>query len=188
MSESHEYLRSVTVGGPPTDGATVRLVEYDPGWPGLFAAHEARIRQALGPRVLWIEHVGSTSVPGLAAKPILDVVLAVADPAEEDDYIPALEAAGFALRIREPAWHGHRLLRPADQTVNLHVFGEGCPEIERMTAFRDRLRARPEDRALYERTKRGLAARTWRYVQDYSDAKDDVVREIHRRIAADAAG
>jgi GrpB-like predicted nucleotidyltransferase (UPF0157 family) len=123
-------------------------------------------------------------VPGLAAKPIIDIVLAVPDSSDEDTYVPALEAAGYVLRIREPDWYEHRVLKKTEPNVNLHVFTEGCVEIDRMLAFRDHLRADAADRELYERTKRDLAAREWAYVQDYADAKTEVVEEIITRAGA----
>ena len=162
----------------------ITLVDYDPAWPERFAVEASRIRDALGARATAIEHAGSTSVPGMAAKPIVDIVLAVPDPTAEADYVPALEAIGYGLRLREPDWHEHRLLTPADHSVNLHVFAAGEPEIARMLRFRDRLRASPEDFALYLETKRELAARDWPSTQDYADAKSDVVEEILTRAAA----
>jgi GrpB-like predicted nucleotidyltransferase (UPF0157 family) len=159
----------------------VRLVDYDPDWPGLFAREAARLRDALGDRVLLVEHVGSTSVPGLAAKPIVDVLLAVADSADEAAYVPALEAAGYALRIREPEWHEHRLFKGPDTEVNLHVFSAGSAEIERMLLFRDRLRDVDAERERYVAAKRALAQRRWQHVQDYADAKTAVVEEIIAR-------
>ena len=157
---------------------TVTLADYDPAWPERFAREAERIRGALGDRAVVLEHAGSTSVPGMAAKPIVDVVLGIPDPTAEDDYVPALEALGYELHIREPGWHRHRLLKPPDRSVNLHVFAAGSSEIARMLRFRDRLRASPEAFALYLATKRRLAARTWDYLQDYADAKDAVVAEI----------
>jgi GrpB-like predicted nucleotidyltransferase (UPF0157 family) len=127
---------------------------------------------------LRIEHVGSTSVPGLAAKPIIDVLLVVADATDEGAFVPALEAAGYRLRIREDE---HRLFKGPDVDVNLHVFSSGHPEVDRMLLFRDWLRAVPADRELYLRTKRELAKRRWRYVQNYADAKTTVVEEILAR-------
>ena len=128
-----------------------------------------------------MEHVGSTSVPGLAAKPIIDISLAVADSADEQAYVPALEAAGYFLRIREPDWFEHRGFGRRDARVNLHVFSAGCAEIDRMLRFRDRLRRDDADRELYERTKRELAQRQWKYVQNYADAKSAVVEAILAR-------
>jgi GrpB-like predicted nucleotidyltransferase (UPF0157 family) len=128
-----------------------------------------------------VENVGSTSVPGLAAKPIIDILLLVSDPADEDAYVPQLEAAGYLLHGREPGWHQHRLLRGTEPPANVHVFAIGSSEVERMLLFRDRLRAHPDERELYERAKRELAARRWGYVQDYADAKSQVVEEIIAR-------
>ena len=176
-----EELREVTVGEPARLDGPVRLVEYDPEWPALYAREEARVRRALGDRALSVEHVGSTSVPGLAAKPIVDVLLIVADPADEPAYVPALVEQGYAMRIREPRWYEHRMLKGPDTDVNLHVFGEACPEAERMLRFRDRLRAGADDRGRYLAVKRVLARRRWRFVQDYADAKSDVIAEILAR-------
>jgi GrpB-like predicted nucleotidyltransferase (UPF0157 family) len=179
-----EALRAVFVGGAsPTTGPIV-LAEYDPAWPEQFRREEARIRAALGPAALLVEHVGSTSVPGLAAKPLIDIVLAVPDTTDEPAYVPALEAAGYVLRIRENDWHQHRLFKGPEVDLNLHVFSHGCPEIDRMIAFRDRLRTHPADRERYERTKRTLAARRWDFVQQYADAKTEVIAAI----LAEAAG
>ncbi|HEV8403692.1 MAG TPA: GrpB family protein [Candidatus Limnocylindrales bacterium] len=156
----------------------IHLADYDPAWPIRYAREAESIRATLGDRALLIEHVGSTSVPGLAAKPIIDIVLAVADSADEAAYVPSMEAAGWVLRIREPAWFEHRLFKDPDWTVNLHVFSAGCPEIDRMIAFRDRLRADDADRLRYEAAKRELAARDWAYVQGYADAKGEVIGSI----------
>ena len=178
---SEEEIAAARIGpGDFLDGP-VELVEYDEAWPALYLVEEARIFAALGDRALQIEHVGSTSVPGLAAKPRIDIVLAVRDSADEPSYVPALEAVGYVLRIREPDWHEHRLLNRPDIAVNLHVFSAGCVEIERLQRFRDHLRRDVNDRALYERTKRALARQTWRHVQHYADAKTQVVEEILER-------
>jgi len=158
--------------------APIVLAEYDPSWPERFAREAERIRGALGPRAVVVEHAGSTSVPGMAAKPVVDIVLGVPDPSAEDDYVPALQTLGYTLHIREPEWHEHRLLKPADAGVNLHVFAADSPEIARMLRFRDRLRSSPEAFDLYLTTKRALAARRWERTQDYADAKDRVVAEI----------
>lgn len=164
----------------PLNG-TITLVAYDPAWPHLFAREATRIRAALGDRALLLEHVGSTSVPGLAAKPKIDLLLVVANTADEPAYVPALEAAGYVLHIREPDWYEHRLFKGPDTAINLHVFSLGCEEIERMLRFRDWLRTNPADRELYERTKRELARQEWKYVQNYADAKSAVVQEILAR-------
>lgn len=178
---TEEELRAVTVGERKPLNRAITLMPYDPLWPTLFEREAQRIHAALGDRVLLLEHVGSTSVPGLMAKPIVDMVLAVADSADEDAYVPALENAGYMLRIREAQWHEHRLFKSPHIAGNLHVFSAGCPEIERMLRFRDWLRAHDEDQELYQQTKRELAGRTWKYTQNYADAKSDVVEEILAR-------
>lgn len=181
-----EFLAAVTVGPVQPLTGPIEMAEYDPEWPLLYEREERRIRSALGDRVVRIEHVGSTSVPGLPAKPIVDIVLEVPSSADEDAYLPDLEAAGYPLRIREPEWYEHRLFKGPDTNVNLHVFTAGCEEVEVMLRFRDHLRANESDRELYAAAKRQLAARGWKHVQQYADAKTDVVREIIER--ADAAG
>ena len=181
-------LRAVTIGEPTVLTGPIELVDYDPAWPALFQREAARIRSILGDGVRLLEHVGSTSVPGLAAKPIIDIVLAVSDSADEAAYVPAMETAGYLLRIREPDWCEHRLFKGPDTGVNLHVFTEGSPEIERMLVFRDRLRAHPDERLVYERSKRELAARDWTYLQHYADAKSEVVEAIIARANAGGAG
>lgn len=170
-----EYLQ------PADAGDEVVLVEYDAGWPARYRRHEERIRAALGDRVVEVHHAGSTSVPGLAAKDVIDVVLVVSDPTDEAAYVPALEAAGYTFHLREPEWHEHRLFKERSPRVNLHVFGPDCEEVRRMLAFRDHLRSDDTDRRLYERTKRDLATREWGRVQDYADAKTDVVSDIMKR-------
>ena len=165
----------------------IQLVDYNPAWPRLFAREAERVRAALGDQVLLLEHVGSTSVPGLAAKPKIDMLLVVANTADEPAYVPALEAAGYQLHIREPDWYEHRLFTGPDTDINLHVFTIGCEEIERMVRFRNWLRAHDADRDLYQRTKQELAQREWKYTQNYADAKTAVVREIIARAQAAAS-
>jgi GrpB-like predicted nucleotidyltransferase (UPF0157 family) len=174
-------LAAIRVGEAAPAAGPIVLADYNPEWPRLFEREAERIRSALGDGALEIEHTGSTSVPGLAAKPILDVVLVVADSTDEALYVPALEAAGYVLRMREPEWFEHRLLKGMAPSVNLHVFSRGCEEVERMLRFRDHLRANEDDRRLYERTKRELAGHGWGHVQNYADAKTGVIREILAR-------
>jgi GrpB-like predicted nucleotidyltransferase (UPF0157 family) len=181
---TEEGIRAAVVGElKPLDGP-ILLADYDPAWPALFEREAARIRTALGDEAMLVEHVGSTSVPGLAAKPIIDIVLAVPDPADEASYVPALEAAGYVLRIREPEWFEHRVFKGPDTNVNLHVFTVGAGEIERMLLFRDWLRANLSERDLYLQTKRELVTRSWQYVQNYADAKTAVVDAIIERARA----
>ncbi len=181
MALSDDEIRAATIGELQAHAAPIDLAEYDPEWPLLFEREAERIRAALGERALRVEHVGSTSVPGLAAKPLIDMVLVVSDSADEEAYVPPLEAAGYVLRIREPDWFEHRLFKGPDTNVNVHTFSAGCEEVERMLAFRDWLRAHDDDRELYESAKRELAAREWKYVQNYADAKSAVVNEIVTR-------
>jgi GrpB-like predicted nucleotidyltransferase (UPF0157 family) len=183
-SLTEEQLRQVTIGELTAVNAPITLVPPDPTWPNLFAAEARRIRAALGERALQIEHVGSTAVPGLVAKPIIDILLVVADSADESSYVPALEAAGYVLRIREPDWYQHRLFKGPTIDLNLHIFTVGCEEVERVLLFRDWLRTNEADRELYARTKRELAGQRWTYIQNYADAKSAVVQAILARAQA----
>ena len=180
-AKREEELQAVTIGLPTRVDGPILLADYDPAWPLQYEREAARVRAALGSRVLLLEHAGSTSVPGLAAKPFIDIVLGVADPADEPAYVPDLEAAGYVLRIREPDWHEHRMFKDTDPVVQIHVFPSDSSEIERMLAFRDWLRSHDDERDLYLATKRELAARDWTYVQDYADAKGVVVEAIIAR-------
>ncbi|QSQ19489.1 GrpB family protein [Pyxidicoccus parkwayensis] len=181
---TEEELRAATLGELKPLTRPIVVSDYDPAWPALFEREAARVRATLGERVKCLEHVGSTSVPGLPAKPVIDLVLTVADSADEASYVPMMEAAGYVLRIREPHWFEHRLFKGPDTDINLHVFTEGCTEVGQMLLFRDWLRTHPEDLELYATTKRELAKREWKYVQNYADAKTDVVRQILARARA----
>jgi GrpB-like predicted nucleotidyltransferase (UPF0157 family) len=161
----------------------IEIREYDPEWPRLYVREAARIRTILGDRVQRLEHAGSTSVPGLPAKPIIDIVLEVQDSSDEAAYVPDLEDGGYVLTIREPEWFEHRVFKGPDTNVNLHVFSAGCDETDRMVLFRDWLREHRADRDHYAAAKRELAARDWKYVQQYADAKTAVVGEIMARAA-----
>ena len=177
-------ILAVHVGEIKPLNQPIQLVDYDPTWPHLFVREAERVRAVLGSQVLQLEHVGSTSVPGLAAKPKIDILLVVANAADEAAYVPALTAAGYQLHIREPDWYEHRLLKGPDTDLNLHVFTIGCEEIDRMVRFRNWLRTHDADRELYQRTKQELAQRNWKYTQNYADAKTAVVREILARAQA----
>ena len=176
---TEEQIRAHTIGEPQPVAGKIPIVDYRPEWPALFEREAGRIRSVLGGRALRIEHTGSTSVPGLAAKPINDMLLVVADS--------ALESAGYRLRTREEDWFQHRVFKGPDSDVNLHVFSSGCPEIERILLFRDWLRSNAWDRELYRRTKLALAEQDWKYVQNYADAKTAVIEEIlaRARLAAE---
>ena len=181
---TEEDLQATCVGKVIPHDAPITLVEYDPRWPALFDREAARIRAVLGAAAVRVEHVGSTSVPGLAAKPIIDMLLAVPDSADEPAYVPALEDAGYVLSIREPDWFEHRLFKGPDTDINLHVFTVGSAEIDQMLMFRDWLRADEADRDAYLRVKRDLAKRTWRHVQHYADSKTAIVQQVMARARA----
>jgi GrpB-like predicted nucleotidyltransferase (UPF0157 family) len=157
------------------------IADYDAAWPERFRREEAKIRSVLGMAALSVEHVGSTSVPGLAAKPIVDILLVVEDSGEEVSYLPALEEAGYVLRVREPDFDEHRMLRTPQKDVHVHVFSTGSKEIRRLLLLRDHLREDQEDRELYASTKLELASRDWPSMQHYADAKTGVVEAILAR-------
>jgi GrpB-like predicted nucleotidyltransferase (UPF0157 family) len=187
MPANEDYLRAHTVGELTPLSGPIRIVDYDPEWPNRFECEADKIRSALGDRGLRIEHTGSISVPGLAAKPIVDILLVLADSSRETDYAQALEQAGYHLHIREPGWHEHRMFRSPERDVNLHVFSTGSVEIERILAFRDRLRTNQSDRELYARAKLALAGQDWKYTQNYADAKSAVIEEIISRAGTSTA-
>ena len=162
----------------------IEVAGPDPGWPRQYDVLAGRIRDALGWRVLQLEHVGSTAVPGLAAKPVIDIDLTVADPGREQDYVPALEAIGFRLVIREPWWYGHRALRADQPRSNLHVCGFDSPEPIRHRIFRDWLRGNPDERDRYAAAKRQAASAAnagGEHVMQYNARKQQVIREIYHR-------
>lgn len=191
ITRHHDETDVIYVGAHPTD-YTLRIEEPDPTWAQRYHELETRILAALGGRVLAIQHIGSTSVPGLPAKPIIDIDLAVADPADEGAYIPDLEALGYVHWLTEPEWHQHRLLKQLDEPrVHLHVFGPDCPEMVRHQMFRDWLIAHPEDRERYAAAKRAAAAEMAATGDDhgalgfgmrYSRIKEPVVHEIYHRM------
>jgi GrpB-like predicted nucleotidyltransferase (UPF0157 family) len=169
-------------GATPATG--IEIADPDPSWPRQYDYLASRIRAALGWRALQLDHVGSTSVPGLAAKPVIDVDLTVADPGREQDYVPALQAIGFRLTIREPWWHGHRVLRAAEPSCNLHVFGFDSPEPIRHRILRNWLRGNPEERDRYAAAKREaafMANAAGEHVMQYNARKQQVIREIYHR-------
>jgi GrpB-like predicted nucleotidyltransferase (UPF0157 family) len=177
---SDEYLASVSIGKREPLNDRIRLAPYDANWPSMFTMASEKVRRALAEKALRVEHVGSTAVPSLSAKPVIDMIVVVDDSSDEGSYVPLLDAEGFTLRAREPDWFQHRLLvlKAGEQTWQLHVFSIGCEEVERMVAFRDWLRTHENDRRLYESTKVELAARTWKHVQNYADAKSEIIRRI----------
>ncbi|MFH8484749.1 GrpB family protein [Streptomyces longisporoflavus] len=186
-------IEAAHVVAPPKLNGPVTLREYDPRWPEVFEREAARMRECLGHVDHHIEHVGSTSVPDLPAKPVIDILLTVSDPGDEASYVPALERPGFTLVIREPDWYEHRVLRkydldPSVESANLHVLPEDCEEAVRMLRFRDWLRTDSGDRELYADAKRSLSRQSWEYMQNYADAKSRVVTEILERAMAGENG
>jgi GrpB-like predicted nucleotidyltransferase (UPF0157 family) len=180
-SAGEQRIRAATIGEPQRLAGLIELGPYDSTWPAQYAVEAEHVRATLGDRAIRIEHVGSTSIPGLVAKPIIDMLLVVADSSDEGAYVPPMEQQGYTLRIREPDWYEHRLFKGPGANINLHVFSAACPEIDRMIGFRDHLRTDAADRELYERTKHELAARRWKYVQEYADAKTEVIESIIAR-------
>ncbi|KAI0975271.1 GrpB domain protein [Xylaria arbuscula] len=163
----------------------LKIIDYNPEWPAKFAEVEQRIRNALGDRAVVVHHVGSTSVPGLAAKDVIDVDLVVADPTNEESYVPDLQAAGFTFLLREPKWFQHRFFSLAEPYTNLHVFGAESPELVRHRLFRDWLREHEDDCKRYAAVKReaaGASAAAGENVLQYNKRKDPVVRDILQRI------
>ncbi len=169
----NEFLDSVLIGG--REPVKIVVVDYDPSWPERFEQERARLQETLKGQVRRIEHIGSTSVPGLAAKPIVDILVTVDDVEPDTALVSSLEVAGFVLRVREP---GHRMFRTPERDVHVHVYSNDAIEIEHYLLLRDWLRHSPQDRALYERTKRELAKRDWSDMNDYADAKSDVIAAI----------
>lgn len=167
------------VGG--VEKRTLVLADPDPRWAAEYAVHEQRIRGALGDVAVQVEHIGSTAVPGLAAKPIVDVLVTVDDVTAEEDYLDPLLDAGYELRVREP---GHRLVRTPARDVHVHVLAVGDPAADDYLLLRDRLRAHAGDRDLYERTKRALLEREWADMNAYAEAKTEVVEAIKARARA----
>lgn len=180
MAERESRRPDVTtvdiVGG--IERRTLVLADYDPQWPQAYLEHAQRIRAALGPAAVQIEHIGSTSVPGLAAKPIIDVLVTVKDITAEEDYLDQLLHVGYDLRVREP---GHRLVRTPARDVHVHVMEAGDKAASDYLLFRDHLRADTEDRDLYERTKRALIEQDWADMNAYAEAKTGVITEIKER-------
>jgi GrpB-like predicted nucleotidyltransferase (UPF0157 family) len=174
-----DEVAKVRLGGK---SRPVTVVPYDEGWPARFAEVEALVRGALGERVLSLEHIGSTAVPGLAAKPVIDADLTVADSADEAAYLPDLEEAGFVLRIREPEWEEHRVFGLEAPMTNLHVWSPGSAEPQRHAAFRDWLRADEGDREAYAALKTELAGREFSDVMDYNNHKAALVYDIYERV------
>jgi len=177
------YLDRVLIGG--REPVAITVVDYDEQWFRRFQDTAGRVRRVLDDEALSLEHIGSTSVPGLVAKPIIDMLLTVVEVSDEAADVPALESVGFMLRVREP---GHRMLRTAARDVHLHVYEPDRPEVRDYLDLRDWLRVDVDDRELYAAEKRRLAQQRWRDMNDYADAKTGVIRDILTRARAWRAG
>jgi len=184
---SAEQLAAGLVGVRPASWDSVAIVDPDPAWPDLYEAAASAIRGALGLLAVTVEHVGSTAVRGLPAKPVIDIDLTVEGTSDERYYLPVLAGLGYRLVLREPWWCGHRMLVSRAEDINLHVWPVGAPEPVRHLLFRDWLRNHREDRELYAATKRQLAEATGQRPAEYSLAKNDVIDDIYRRIFSDGA-
>lgn len=177
---------------PPLD-----IVDPDPTWPSTYAIFASRIVAALGPpsslddgagsgknHLVSVSHIGSTSVPGLPAKAIIDIDVVVPDINDESAYVSALEAQGFQFMLRE-TWYSHRFFTATEPMVaNIHVFGPACPEAERHRIFREWLLESAEDRDLYAKTKKECSEATQQSgetTQEYTERKAWVVKEILQR-------
>jgi GrpB-like predicted nucleotidyltransferase (UPF0157 family) len=177
--DRNAYLERVLIGG--RERVDIKVVDYDESWPQRFQEVAGHIRRALGAKALAVEHIGSTSVPGLAAKPIIDILLTVLDVADEGAYVPALDEIGYSLRVRESE---HRMLRPPARDVHLHVYEPDRAEVRDYLDLRDWLRVDAADRELYAMTKRRLAQQSWHDMNDYADAKGGVIRDVLGRARA----
>jgi len=155
----------------------VNIRPYSEEWPLAFARIRESLRGALSARAQRIEHIGSTAVPGLDAKPVIDILLEIHD-VTDFDVREILKHAGYHLVVDEP---GHRMFRSSSHDVHLHVWQSSDAEIERHLLFRDRLRENNADRLFYAREKRRLATTEWPTQNDYAQAKSPVIAQILAR-------
>ncbi len=173
--KTNEWITGL-IGG--VEKRQIDIVAYRPVWVTEFMQHEEKIRNALGSVALCIEHIGSTSVPELAAKPVIDMLVVVDDPSKEDLYLPAMIECGYELRVREPDFEEHRMFRTPERDVHIHIFPKGSGEIERYLLFRDFLRFDSETRIKYETLKRKLSTLNWADMNEYADAKTSFIEDV----------
>lgn len=176
MVQDNNTTETGLIGG--VEKRAVEIADYDLLWPVRFAKLATQISSGLSGLSHGLEHIGSTSVPGLAAKPIIDMLLIVPDAAVEAAYLPVLQSLGYQLRVREPEFYEHRMVRTPARDVHVHVFSEGCPENERYVLFRDYLRLHPAQREAYAALKRELAQKEWADMNAYAAAKTAFVERI----------
>lgn len=165
----------------------LEVVPADPSWPAQFALVKSRIEAALGSQVTAVDHVGSTSVPDMIAKPVIDIDVTVANIQDESTYALALEDAGFQFILRDPSWNQHRLFYGYEPPANVHVFGPESKELIRHAAMRDWLKEHPEDRKIYADIKIKAskeAIENGEDVNQYNDRKSAVLQEILARALA----
>lgn len=181
--ESDEYLDAVLIGG--REMRPIVIIEHDSAWASRFEALALVIKEAIGDVALSVEHIGSTAVPGLAAKPIIDILVTVDDVANENSYVSKLESVGLVLRVREFC---HRMMRTPEKDVHIHVFSADSPAVPDYLDIRDWLRVDEKDRVLYATTKKSLAQQEWTDMNYYAEAKTDVIAEILARARMWRAG
>lgn len=168
----------------PPDTKPVSIVEPRDSWQKDGEALIQQIRDAIGPRAIRLDHIGSTSVGGMPAKPIIDVDLTIADPSKEEEWLPQLEDTGLILTVREPWWFHHRMLETPERDAHIHVFGPDSAEPLKHLVLRNWLRESEEDRQLYAQTKRDAAAETvarGETLNEYNQRKQEVLRAIYQR-------
>ena len=173
---ANKKLETGVIGG--AEKRVIEIISYDDSWPIKYAEHENIIKETLSNIIVSIEHIGSTSVPRLSAKPIIDILLVVKDSSNEDEYLNKMESAGYQLRVREPDFHEHRMFRTVDRDVHIHVSSSGSTEIERYIVFRNRLRKNEFERDNYEKLKLKLAKNQWENMNEYAEAKTEIIERI----------
>lgn len=170
------------IGGPVK--RTITIEPSSPTWPDVFEVHRHRITDALGAAACRVDHIGSTAVPGLAAKPVIDIQVSVPDVGDETRYLPPLVAAGYLLRVRET---GHRMFRTPELDVHIHVCAAGSDWERRHLLLRDWLAVSAEDRDAYTALKVELQAQDWETMNHYADAKTPLIAEMTTRAETWAA-
>jgi len=164
-------------------GYHVEVVDYNPIWPEQFQEEAVQIRRALGQELVATYHMGSTSVPGIKAKPIIDILAEVRDIDKIDELNENLARLGYEAK-GEFGIRGRRFFIKNDgqvRTHHLHVFQSGHPEIERVLTFRDYLCAHPQDARAYEQLKEELAHKYPQDRESYTEGKTDFIRELDRK-------
>lgn len=178
-NESNNEWETGLIGG--VEKRVIEIVPYSSAWPHQFQDHSTRIKDAIGEVALRIEHIGSTSVERLAAKPIIDILVVIADPSKEELYLQSLLNAGYELRVREPDYDNHRMFRTTERDVHIHIYPPSSEEVERYLIFRDFLRTNPEARDEYAALKQKLSESNWKDMNEYSAAKTSFIDEIITR-------